>query len=413
MTIAHEVPASVAIVGGGLAGFTAAQELRKLGFEGRLSIIDAGEDAPYDRPPLSKDFLTGTATVADLQLANTDWYDTHSVDLLLGHAATALSRRDRAVVLDDQTSVQADAILLATGGSARRLPIDDGATDSIHVLRTMDDAVRLRAALVPGARLLIIGAGLIGAETASAAQKLGAQVTLVDPSAPPLVPVLGPEIAAYLHEHHARSGIRAIVGSVAEFVRDARGALRSALLTSGEKVEFDLVLVGIGITPNLQLAESAGLELENGVIVDESRRSSDSHIFAAGDISRVRAPGGSLSRRDEHWEAARIGGAAAARGILGLAATHEAAHWFWSDREGIHLEVAGSMTAPGTTVFRGSFGDDSFALFRIDGGRLIGAASINDSMAVRAARRIIDAQTPVDALALGDPSVNLRQLAKR
>jgi NADPH-dependent 2,4-dienoyl-CoA reductase/sulfur reductase-like enzyme len=406
---------SVVIVGGGMAGVAAARELRAKGFDGAISIIDSA-GLPYDRPPLSKDFLLGTTTADALLLALPSWYETESVTPVTGHTAVSVDpgspTAPATVTLDDGEVIAADAVILTTGATARRLPINDSGAENVHVLRTIDDAVRLRGRLGAGTRLFIVGAGLIGAEVASTASALGAQVTLIDPVSPPLGRIVGDDLATFLHEHHARNGIRSIHGTVAEFLTDAAGNCSGARLDSGELVEFDELLIGIGIVPSTGLAESAGLDVDNGILVDEWGRTSSPRVFAAGDVARVRLASGELLPRTEHWEAARVDGIAVASAVLGDSIEREPHDWFWSDRQGLHLEVVGSLTADGETVLRGEWGDEPFALFRVSEGRLVGAASVNDSMAVRAARRLIDLGIPVDAATLADPATSLRKLVR-
>lgn len=403
---------SVLIAGGGMAGFQTASSLRDLGFEGDITIIDASNTPPYDRPPLSKDYLLGSSTIEHLAFAKPEWYVEKNISLVLGSAVTALHPDTGTVALANGQELSGDVVVLAVGGAARKLPLDKGTASNIHTLRTIEDANALHASITVGTRLLIVGAGLIGAETASSAAKLGATVTLVDPFEPPLVNIVGPAMAEYLHAHHAGSGIRTIKGSLTELVADDSGNYVAALLESGERLELDQILVGIGIIPNTQLASEAGLEVDNGVIVDASHRTRHPRVFSTGDVARTRTADGELVRRNEHWESARLSGTATARGILGLDPAVADSHWFWSDREGIHLEVAGDMTAPAESVYRGSPEDDSFVLFRVNGSTLVAAASINDSMAVRAARRIIEAGTAVNAADLADPAVNLKKLTR-
>ncbi|TFD52284.1 oxidoreductase [Cryobacterium frigoriphilum] len=403
---------SVLIAGGGMAGFQTASSLRELGYAGDITIVDASTAPPYDRPPLSKDYLLGSSTIEHLAFAKPEWYVEKNIALVLGSAITALDPDSGTVTLANGRDLCADVVVLALGGAARKLPLDTGTASNIHTLRTVEDANALHAAISVGTRLLIVGAGLIGAETASSAATLGATVTLVDPFEPPLVPVVGLDMARYLHAHHAGSGIRTIQGSLTQLIADDSGDYVAAVLESGERLDIDQILVGIGITPNTQLAVAAGLEVDNGVIVDSNHRTSHPRVFSTGDMARTRTADGELARRNEHWESARLSGTATARGILGLEPDHADSHWFWSDRAGIHLEVAGDMSAAAESVFRGSTQDDSFVLFRVNGSTLVAAASINDSMAVRAARRIIAAGTAVTAADLANPAVNLKKLTR-
>lgn len=403
---------SVIIAGGGMSGFQTASSLRDLGFEGEITIVDGGIHAPYDRPPLSKDYFLGKSSVTDLEFAKHEWYAEKKVALELGSRVALLNAETKVLTLENGKQLSADAIVLSFGGDARKLPLDNGKATNIHVLRTIEDADALKKSIHDGTKLLIIGAGLIGAETASSAKKLGASVVLIDPFEPPIVQIVGPDMAEYLHAHHAQNDIRTVKGTVSSLEEDSYGNFTAAITDSGERIEFDQLLVGIGIIPNTQVAESAGLDVENGILVDSSHRTNKAGIFACGDVARTRLENGELIRRNEHWESARLSGTATARGILGLEPEEHDSHWFWSDREGVHLEVAGDMTAEAENVLRGSMDDESFVLFRVNGTTLVGAASINDSMAVRAARRIIEAGTPVNATELADPEVNLRKLTR-
>jgi 3-phenylpropionate/trans-cinnamate dioxygenase ferredoxin reductase subunit len=406
------IPASVLIAGGGMSGFQTASSLRDLGFTGTITIVDGGTEAPYDRPPLSKDYFLGKVTLAELEFAKPEWYSEKNVSLELGSRVASLDAAAGSITLENGQSLTADAVVLAFGGDARKLPLDNGKATNIHVLRTKIDADKLKNSIFAGTRLLIIGAGLIGAETASSAKKLGATVTLIDPFEPPIQQIVGLEIANYMHDHHALNDIRTIKGSISELVEDENGQFVAGITDAGERLEFDQLLVGIGIIPNTQIAVDAGLEVDNGILVDASHRTSAPKVFACGDVARTRRANGELVRRNEHWESARLSGEATARGIMGLPEEEHDSHWFWSDREGIHLEVAGDMTAEADNVWRGTSADESFVLFRVNGSALVGAASINDSMAVRAARRIIESGIAVNAAELADPAVNLRKLTR-
>lgn len=399
---------SVTIVGGGMAGFTTARELRARGFPGALTIIDPA-GLPYDRPPLSKAYLLGTRDAEGIQLSTADWFAENRIDVLTG-TATALDPDSGTVVLDDGREVTAERVVLAAGGTARKLPIPGGDLDSVLELRTRQDADRLRSLLVPGARLAIVGAGLIGAETASAALSMGADVVLIDPVDPPLVPAVGPELARRLHDMHTAEGIRLVTGVPSAITLDDAG--HHVVLDSGETVDADVVLVGIGIIPSTALAEAAGLEADNGILVDGHQRTTHPNVYAVGDASRTRLADGTLLRRAEHWEHAMNTGTTAAAALLGQEPPAHGASWFWSDRHGVHVEGVGSMTAEGTTVIREDNGRPAMA-FRLDPeGFLVGCAAIDGGLGVRAARRIIDRRIRVDPAQLADPTVNLKKLAR-
>ncbi|MBK0422022.1 FAD-dependent oxidoreductase [Leucobacter sp. CSA2] len=403
---------SVLIIGAGLAGFSAATQLRALGHEAPIMIVDS-EAGSYDRPPLSKKLFTEDFSLDRLAFATAEELAEKRIVPRFGAAAMTLDPATGEVGLDDGTMLRADTILLATGGRARRLPIPGADLPGVHVLRTWDDAVGLRSAVQPGSRVAVVGAGLIGAELASSLRDAGAEVTLVDPVPVPLVPAIGELLAARLHEMHAPRGIRVVTGMTRAFV-EANGAL--AVEVDGAEgapiapIPADVIVVGVGIIPNTGLAEAAGLEVDNGIIVDERYRTSAARVYAAGDVARTRSADGELERREEHWDAAQVSGKRVAAAILGEELPERGASWFWSDRHGIHLEATGRLSGTGEIVVR--HGGEHPAVFLIEDGLLRGAAAIDDTQLVRAARRIIDQRIPVAAAELADSNVQLRSLLK-
>ncbi|MFG2965893.1 NAD(P)/FAD-dependent oxidoreductase [Streptomyces sp. NPDC048288] len=399
----------VVIVGGGVAGVSTAAALRSGGFDGDLTLVDAG-DFPYDRPPLSKDFLAGTKDIKQIALQPPQWYDDQRVRLINRTAVTALRPRDASVELPDGRLLPADLVVLATGGGAARPPIPGIDSDRVHVLRTADDADRLRPALAPGARVLVVGAGLIGAEVASTAVRLGCQVDLVDPVAVPLAAVLGPELASWLHDLHARHRITTLRASVESFT-ELRTGIEVRLTSVAEPRLYDAVVLGVGMVPCTELAQFAGLEVDRGIVVDERHVTSNPAVLAVGDPARVRRDG-ALLPRTEHWEAARHDGARAAATLLGTAPPEPTVPWFWTDRHARHVEAVGHLDTAEHTVVRGAFDDPPFAVFGLRDGLVVAAASVDDPSAVRAARRMIDRRIPADAARLADPSVKPRDLLR-
>lgn len=400
---------SVVIVGGGIAGVSTAAALRAGGFVGDVTLVDAGE-FPYDRPPLSKDFLEGGKQLTDIALQRPQWYDDNKIRLIPTSRVTALDTASGQVELFDGTRIAADRVVLATGGRAARPPIPGSSSPRVHVLRTAGDAARLRAALFTGARVLVVGAGLIGAEVASTAVDLGCQVTLVDPVRPPLAAAVGTEIARWMHDQHGARGIHLVRAGVEE-LRDNASGIEARLTNDAEPQTFDVVVLGVGMVPETALAEAAGLEVDRGIIVDRTQTTSNPAVLAIGDPARTRHDG-TLLPRTEHWEAAQHDGQRAAAAILGIAPPAEGAPWFWTDRHHRHVEVVGAMAGAERTVLRGALGDPKFSAFGLVGDRLIGAVGVDDSTAVRAARRLIDRGIAVDADRLADPSVELRTLLR-
>jgi len=400
---------SVIIAGGGMAGFTAARQLREKGFTGKLVIVDP-EGLPYDRPPLSKDYLLAKRDATQILLSAAEWFPENNVEVITAKVVE-LDADAPSVVLSDGQKLHADKVVLATGGTARRLPIPGGQLPTVLELRTMKDADHLRSLLGEGVRLAIIGAGLIGAEVASSALQLGAEVTLIDPIDPPLVPAVGEVLATRLHRMHGENGVEVVTGVPTEITVNEAGVHTIELQDSG-KVEADVVLVGIGIVADTALASASGLDTDNGILVDESQRTSHPNVYAIGDTARTRLPDGTLLRRAEHWEHAMNTGATVAAALLGQDLPSHGASWFWSDRHGVHVEGVGSMLGDGTLVTRELDGIP-VAAFRIDDqGLLAGCAAIDGGLMVRAARRIIDKQKPVNAEQLADPSIDLKKLAR-
>lgn len=404
------VPGRVVVVGGGLAGHTTCAELRARGYDGELLLVDSGP-APYDRPPLSKNFLLGSTGRGEIDLAKPEWYAEQGIQLRVATTVTSVRPDVGAVEFGGDTVLACDVVVLATGARPRKLPVPGGDLAQVRVLGTVDDAIRLRDDLMAGVRLLIVGAGLIGAEVASTARKLGAAVDLVDPIDPPLAAVLGPEVARMLHDQHARHGITTHAGVVTALSAQHGGGPVRARLSTGRLVEADVVLAATGVRPATELAVTAGIDVAEATVVDERGRTSNPALFAAGDSTRTRDSRGVLHRTSAHWEAALRGGRRVAAGILGRQTVAEGCGWFWSDRHDVHVEAVGDMTAPGVTVVRGAWDSSSLVVFRVDGERLRGAVAVDGGIAIRAARRIIDRRLPVDPAALADESVDLRKLS--
>jgi NADPH-dependent 2,4-dienoyl-CoA reductase/sulfur reductase-like enzyme len=402
-------PGAIVVVGAGVAGVIACDQLRVLGYQGRLTLLGAEDALPYERPPLSKDFLQGRVGTPGIALRAAGWYAEQRVELRLGTVAERVVPNEGRVLVSAGPAEPADAVLLATGGRPRRLGVPGGDHPAVTVLRTVADAEALRARLLPGVRVGVVGGGLIGAEVAATAVGLGCAVTLVETSGRPLERVLGRWLADHMHRAHGRHGVRVVRAAVSEVGPDGEGVRLH--LTNGQAVACDVVVVGVGIEPSLELATGAGLAVDGGVLVDAGHRSSHPRLFAAGDVARRQGPDGPLPRV-EHWDGAVAGGRAAAAGMLGLAPPPPRAPWFWSDRYGVRLEVVGELTGPGRTVLRGDPGSGSFLLLAVRDGRCVGAAAVDRPGEMTAVRRLVDAGVQVGANTLADEAVDLRALAR-
>ncbi|QYX82574.1 NAD(P)/FAD-dependent oxidoreductase [Streptomyces akebiae] len=400
-------PRRIAVVGAGPAAVSTCDALRAQGYDGELVLYSAEHGLPYDRPPLSKDVLLGKARRADVLLRPERWYEEQRVQVREDARVGAIRPHSGGVELADGTIAEADRIVLATGGTPRPLPVP-GDDPAVRRLRTWDDAEGLRERLLPGARVIVVGAGLIGAETAAVAVALGCRVTLVDPVPVPLAAAVGGDIAGALHRRHTTEGIEVVTAGVQSVERSPQG-LRVRLTGHGGTLTADTLVVGIGIRPATEAAEAAGLRVDNGVVVHPGQRTSHPNVFAVGDVAR---PDGHRVRH-EHWEAAQRDGEAAALGILGRPVPDPGVPWFWSDRHGSRLEAVGTMADAGRHVLRGDPDSGSFTAFGLRGDRLVAAAAIDRARDIKAARRLIDRGVRLSATELTDERTDLRALLRR
>ncbi|NUK86036.1 NAD(P)/FAD-dependent oxidoreductase [Streptomyces lunaelactis] len=359
---------TVAVVGASLAGLSAARSLRKQGFDGRLIVIGDEQHRPYDRPPLSKEFLAGTVREADLAL-ETDGEDLQA-EWLLGVRAAGFDPGDHAVRLADGRSVRADGVVIATGATARMLPGGDG-LDGVHTLRTLDDARALRADLARGGRLVVIGGGFIGAEVASTAYGLGLDVTVVEAAPTPLAGPLGEVMGGVVSTLHADHGVRLLCGVG---VKGLSGSARvdAVLLEDGRSIPADTVVIGVGARPCVEWLEGSGVVLDDGVKCGADGRTSVAGVVAVGDCASWYDPFAGVHRRVEHWTGARERPDAAVAALLSAGAATPAAPrppYFWSDQYGVRIQFAGhSAGADSVTVEEGLPDERSFlAVYRRSG----------------------------------------------
>jgi NADPH-dependent 2,4-dienoyl-CoA reductase/sulfur reductase-like enzyme len=378
--------ASVVVVGAGLAGVTACASLRELGFAGRLVLLSGEGREPYDRPPLSKEVLLGEPQ--ELRLRDSAFYAENEIDLRLAAPVVEVCPAQGEVVLDGGDRVRAEAVVLATGGRPRRLPVPGG--DQGLVLRTLDDALRLRHSLEPGARILIAGGGLIGAEVASAAVSAGCEVYLADPDPLPLSAAVGPLVATWLQNLQRQAGVHVMAAGIVHIEADGR----RARLADGAVLEVDTVLTGVGIVPGEDLARSAGLDTDGGILVDQEFRTSNSAVFAIGDAARVRG-----KPRVEHWDAALHAGQAVASAILAQPLPDPGPPWWWTDRHGHHVEVTGVVPVERMPVVVGDPDAGAFvAAWAGEGGRLEAAVAVDQTRRNRVVRRLVRTGAPLDEL---------------
>lgn len=334
----------VVIVGASLAGWSLARSLRSGGFEGSIDLIGEEPHRPYDRPPLSKAYLAGDLDFDGISLSAPD----EDVVVTWRLGTPAVSLRDHTVVLADGTDISGDAVVIATGTSPRSLPAAAGLR-GVHTLRTCDDADALRAAFVPGARVVVIGAGFIGAEVASTASKLGASVTVLDASPEPMAHVFGSSMAGVVTALHGLNGVPLLTGVSVAGITSADGAVTGVVLGDGRELPADVVVVGIGVTPSVSWLAGSGVALDNGVVVDAAGRTSVPGVWACGDVARYPSARAGAAIRVEHWTHAREHGAAVAAGLLGAPAGYDPVPYVWSEQYGVMVQFAG-FVRPGDDV---------------------------------------------------------------
>ncbi|PXY22811.1 NAD(P)/FAD-dependent oxidoreductase [Prauserella muralis] len=395
----------IVVVGGGQCAAVAARTLRRRGFDGHIEIIGAEADPPYQRPPLSKEYLE-TGDAGGLSLLSEQWCADKNVRLRLGERVLGLDPAAGRVRLADG-SVRADAVLIATGGRPRMLPGVTG--ERVHTLRTRRDADRLRAVLAPGATIVVVGAGFIGSEVAATARARGAEVVVLEALDTPLRTVLGADLGAVCAALHRAHGVdlrlRETVSSVAE------GSQGITVVTSrGRRIDADAVVVGIGMEPATEVAEGAGIAVADGIVVDECGRTSVPAVFAAGDVARHYHPLLGEHVRTEHFDSANRLAAAAANTMLGRATAFAEPPWFWSDQYDVNLQYAGHAATWDEIVVRGSVADFDFCAFYLSGGVVRAAFAADRGGDIAGARELIARAVPVDADVLRDDDADLLEL---
>jgi 3-phenylpropionate/trans-cinnamate dioxygenase ferredoxin reductase subunit len=399
-----------AIVGGGQAAGWAAVTLRKEGFAGRLVLVGEEPYPPYERPPLSKGLLAGDEGPEKAFLHPPSHYRDIGVELRLGVRALAIDPRERRVSLADGESLAYDKLLLATGSKVRRLGIPGADLPGVHYLRTIGDMLAIRGRLSAGARLAVVGGGYIGLEVAATARKRGCGVVVLEMQETVMGRVVAPEVGRFYADVHRRHGVDVRTGvTVAGFEGDGR--VERVRLVGGEAVPCDAVVIGVGIAPDADLAEAAGLAVDNGIVVDEFGRTSDARVFAAGDATNQ--PNAVLGRRLrlESWQNAQNQAIAAAKAMCGKPEPYAEVPWFWSDQYDLNLQIVGLAERWDSLVFRGGPEAAPFTAFYLADGRVVAANAVNNARDVRFARKLIAERRPVEPAKLADPSMPLKQLA--
>jgi 3-phenylpropionate/trans-cinnamate dioxygenase ferredoxin reductase subunit len=403
------VARTAVIVGGGLAGGSAASTLRQEGFDGRIVLIAAEEHPPYERPPLSKEFLRGEQPLEQGFLRPVEWYGEQEIELRMGTRAERIDPGSNAVELEGGERLAYDMALLATGSRNRRFPIPGLDLEGVLDLRTADDADRIRQAAARGGRVVVVGMGFIGAEVAASLRSLGVEVAAVEPFETPLYRIVGPEVGRVVESFHRDHGVEMHFGeTVDRFEGSSR--VEAVVTKSGLRLDCDFAVVGVGVQPNVEIAEGSGLAVDNGIVVDATLAASAPGVWAAGDIARHDHPVfGPV--RVEHFDNALKMGPAAARNMLGAGTAFDDPHWFWSDQYEMNLQMGGFAMTWDQLVFRGSVEERSFTVFYLHEGVLRSVLSVNRPRDVRRAMPLIKVAARPDPAALRDEDVDLRTLA--
>ena len=398
------------IVGASLTGAKAAETLRAEGFIGRLVLVGAERERPYERPPLSKDYVRGEVGREKVYVHDESFYAAHDIELRLGRTAVGLDTGEAELTLDDGDRLGYDRLLLATGAEPRRLTIPGANLDGVHSLRSVEDSDALRDRLDAGGSVVVVGAGWIGAEVAASARQRGLDVTVIEPASVPLERVLGSEVGAVYRDIHADHGVRMLLGtSVEAFEGDA--SVEHVRTDDGHRIACDFVVVGIGVDPRTQLAAGAGIAADNGVPVDEQLRCSAPGVFAAGDVANAFHPHYGERIRVEHWANALHQGPVAARNMLGHAEAYDRLPYFFSDQYDVGMEYSGFARSWDRVVFRGDPASREFIAFWLRGDRVVAGMNVNVWDVVDPIQQLIRERAAVDDRRLADPDIPLAELA--
>ena len=398
------------IVGAGLAGAKAVEALRAEGYDGRLILIGAETELPYERPPLSKDYLRGESPREKTHALPDEFYADNDVELRLGTTVEELHPDAREVVLAGGERIPFARALIATGASPRRLDVAGADLEGVHYLRDLDDSDAIAKRLGAGGHVAVIGAGWIGAEVAASARQKGLDVTLIEHAKVPLERVLGREVGGIYAGIHRDHGVNVVTGcGVSGFHGTDR--LQGVMLADGYRVDADFAVVGVGVTPNVDLAERGGIAVDNGILTNERLETSASGVFAAGDVANAWHPFYERRLRVEHWANALNQPATAARAMLGKDAVYDRLPYFFSDQYDVGMEYTGYATEWDEVVFRGDVEAREFIAFWLEGGRVVAGMNVGVWDVTDPIKALITSRNAVDKHALADSDIPLEQVA--
>jgi 3-phenylpropionate/trans-cinnamate dioxygenase ferredoxin reductase subunit len=397
------------IVGASLGGAKAAEELRRQGFDGRILLLGAEPERPYERPPLTKDYLRGESDREKAFVHEQSFYEDQQIELLTEVTATAIDPRGARVTLADGRELGFDRLLLATGAEPRQIVVPGAQLDGVHYLRTLADSDRLRARLDTGGRVVVVGAGWIGSEFAASARQRGLEVTVVDPLPLPNERIFGSRVGSFYRDVHAEHGVELFLGEgVESFVGDA--AIEGVRTANGRTIECDFAVVGIGVVPRVGLASAAGIDVDNGILVDATLQTSAPNVFAVGDVANASHPFFGQRIRVEHWSNALNQGPAAARAMLGQPVSYDRLPYFFSDQYDVGMEYSGYAPAWDEVIVRGDIRTGEFVAFWLQARRVLAGMNVNVWDVNEHVQALIRSRQPVDVAALADPETPLASL---
>jgi 3-phenylpropionate/trans-cinnamate dioxygenase ferredoxin reductase component len=398
------------IVGAGMAGGKAAETLREEGFDGKVVLLGAEPHRPYERPPLSKDYVRGEAESPAWLQEDDGWYAQNDVELRTNSVVQSIDAGERAVVLSGGERVGFDRLLIATGAEPRRLPVDGADLDGVHLLRTIEDSDTIRATFDSGGRLVVIGGGWIGCEVAASARQKGMDVTIVEPLELPLLRVLGPELGGFYRDVHAAQGVELLFGTGVEAI-EGSGRAERVRTSDGKTIDCSAVVVGIGVAPRTELVQDIA-RVDNGILVDASLQTSVEGVYACGDVANAEHPLFGRRVRVEHWANALEQGPAAARAMLGQDVSYDKVPYFFSDQYDVGMEYAG-LHDPGSDelVIRGDMGSGEFIAFWLRGDKLIAGMNVNVWDVSDPIQALIASGATVDRARLADPDVPVEEVS--
>jgi 3-phenylpropionate/trans-cinnamate dioxygenase ferredoxin reductase subunit len=404
------MPSTFVIIGASLAGGTAAATLRQEGFDGDIILIGEERHLPYERPPLSKQYLRGEVPFEKAMVRPAGFFEDNRINARLGVTATRVNPVERTVEVTTGGVVHYDKLLIATGVRNRRPPIPGRALQNVFDLRSVDDADALRAEIVSGRKAAVIGMGFIGCEVAASLRQKGVEVVCVDPSPTPLFRVLGEQVGHVMSTLHQEHGVETVFDDVVTCF-EGDGRVQRVITKRGRRIDCDFAVVGVGVEPVVDFVVGSGVETSNGILVDEYCCTNVQDIYAAGDVANHYHPVFQRRMRVEHWQNAMQQGAAAARSMLGKGKPYDAIHWFWSDQYDDNLQYAGFHQASEQVVLRGDLGARNFVAFYLNEGHIDAAVAVNRGKDIRRVMPLIRARVAVDPRQLGDQGVDLRSIA--